>query len=84
LFSGLFPAAYIELDDPAYHWIMAFLAQDPIAQAQIHHFQLNTAEWRILRKKGNQGPKRAKDAREQNASWKAKEILGQVMPAYSE
>ena len=69
---------------------MAWIAQDPAAQRQIRDFELSTSEWRQVRRRaGNSllaGDTSRKSAAlgEQNATWVAKEIIGQVMPTYRE
>ncbi|WRT67227.1 uncharacterized protein IL334_004193 [Kwoniella shivajii] len=84
----LFPTAYIAVNDPAFHWITSWIAQDPYAQSQIHDFQLSTTESRSLRKKNNQGVLTVGDTKtkgtigEHNASWKMNEIIGQILPTY--
>lgn len=74
---------------------MAWLAQDPAAQAQIRDFQLSTSEWRQVRQ-GSGNALRVETQRngsvapssptvgEHNASWTAKDIIGQVIPTYRE
>lgn len=79
LTAVLFPTAYIHHTDPAYQWIRTWLATDQAAQAQIRDFQLFTEEWRSVRKRAG-----AITVKEHNATWTAKDIIGQVMPSYRE
>lgn len=88
--SDLYPSAYIAVTDTSYLWIMAWLAQDPAAQAQIKDFQLSTSEWRQVRQgsgnalRGGHGAATGSPTAvgEHNSSWSAKDIIGQVLPAY--
>lgn len=79
LTAVLFPTAYIHHTDPAYQWIRTWLATDQAAQAQIRDFQLFTEERRSVRKRAG-----AITVKEHNATWTAKDIIGQVMPSYRE
>jgi chaperone BCS1 len=86
---ALFSTAYISVTDTSYLWIMAWIAQDPSAQGQIKDFQLTTSEWREVRRKSSNAlhtnggsTVRAATVGEQNATWRAKDIVGQIIPTY--
>ncbi|KAK4683993.1 hypothetical protein P7C73_g6212, partial [Tremellales sp. Uapishka_1] len=80
----LFPSAYIAINDASYAWISAWIAQDASAQAQIHDFELSTAEWRQIRNKsaGALTARSAGGLGGKNASWTSKHIIGQILPTY--
>lgn len=84
----MYPTAYIAASDASYLWIMAYLAQNPSCQAQIKNFQLSTAEARQVRQGAADGLRshrhQAGKIGEHNASWTADEIIGQVLPTYSQ
>ena len=76
-------------NDPAFMWILAFLAQDPAVQKQLRHFQLSTEQSRDARKQGTElvrSPAGGNNASQklgyQNASWAKGDVLGQMLPTY--
>ncbi|OCF36572.1 hypothetical protein I316_01823 [Kwoniella heveanensis BCC8398] len=82
----LFPTAYISSADPAYSWIMAWIAQDPYVLSQIHDFQLSTTDSRSLKKRAKNalvaaGTKGA-GVGQHNATWAIKDVIGQILPTY--
>ncbi|WWD00331.1 hypothetical protein V866_007243 [Kwoniella sp. B9012] len=46
VYNAIFPTAHITYSDPAFEWIMSYLAQSPEAQRQIKSFRLITADVR--------------------------------------
>ncbi|ORX39974.1 P-loop containing nucleoside triphosphate hydrolase protein [Kockovaella imperatae] len=74
----LFPTAYISAEDDAFKWIMAWLAQDPEAQRQMHHFQLTTADI----SNGRNAKNKLVSGMTTTATWTTSTVIGQILPTY--
>ena len=78
LFKVLFPSAYILKGDPAFAWIMAWIAQDPGVQRQLHQYALTTESHA---RKGDLNVLNSATAK--SATWISNDVVAQILPAYS-
>jgi chaperone BCS1 len=97
--TELFPIAYIASGDPAYRWILAWLASDPDAQAQLKHFVLSTSRTEddssrrgsrnVIRSPPSsssvsRGPLPPRPIKAHNASFQSDKVIGQILPCFRE
>ncbi|WRT64999.1 uncharacterized protein IL334_001940 [Kwoniella shivajii] len=85
LSDALFPTAHVKASDPAFEWIMSYLAQSKSAQRQLKSFRLWTSDNRQSRRDDSNRLK-TKTRKSENLSVARKdatfvdEVVGQMLP----
>jgi len=87
LIAVVFPTAHIPASDPAFEWVMAFLAQHEGVQNQLRSFRLHTADSRTSQRdevhRNNRFMKQEGLAVSQTqASFMLGDVVGQVVPIH--
>ena len=90
LIVAIFPTAFVEEGDPAFNWIMVYLAQDPSAQSQIKSFRLSASDARegqratLARGSRLARLQQSQMRDESRATFATDDVVAQMLPVYGE
>lgn len=87
---AFFPTAHVDAEDPAFTWIMAYLAQHEGVQSQLHSFRPQAADSRQSKREDRLRTSTNKKLTESlllgrsDASFAGDDVVGQIAPLHGE